>query len=48
MAAACAITGKDVRARQVMATGRKVPSAAKIGGEWTFGEARLRAWVKML
>ena len=48
MAQAVAITGKSDRALQAMALAGKVPGAAKIGGEWTFDEATLRAWVKEL
>jgi hypothetical protein len=48
MAQAVAITGKSERALQSMALAGKVPGAAKIGGEWTFNEARLRAWVEEL
>jgi hypothetical protein len=45
MAAACAITGKAARALRDLATAGKIPGAAKIGGEWTFDVARLRAWI---
>lgn len=48
MAAAMAITGKGKRRLQLMAKARKVPGAAKIWGEWTFDEQKLRAWVKTL
>jgi len=48
MAQAVAITGKSKRALQAMALAGKVPGAAKIGGEWTFNEATLRAWVEEL
>jgi hypothetical protein len=43
MAAARAITGKGERALRALAP--KIPGAAKIGGEWTFNEARLRSWI---
>jgi hypothetical protein len=45
MAAAAAITGKTARALQAMALDGAVPGAVKIGGEWTFDEARLRRWI---
>lgn len=48
MAAACAITGKKPRALRTMCIGGQVPGAVKIGGEWTFDEARLRAWIGIL
>src|SRR6266508_1556301 len=48
MAAACAITGKKPRRLQLMAKAGKVPSAAKIEGEWTFNVLRLRQWVRDL
>src|SRR5262245_49951872 len=42
---AMSITGKAARALQGMAQRGKIPGAKKIGGEWTFNEAALRAWV---
>lgn len=48
IAQACAITGKAKRRLQLMAKKGKVPGAAKIWGEWTFDEAKLRAWVREL
>jgi hypothetical protein len=45
MDAALSITGKSVRALQALAKRGEVPGAKKIGGEWTFNEAKLRAWV---
>ena len=45
---ASAITGKTARALQGMAIRGDVPGAAKIGGQWTFHEATLRAWVNDL
>jgi hypothetical protein len=48
IAQAIAITGKSERALQGMALAGKIPGAAKIGGEWTFNDATLRAWVEEL
>src|SRR4051794_28541881 len=48
MAGACAITGKRGRALRDLAATGKLPGAVKIGGEWTFSEAKLRAWIDEL
>jgi hypothetical protein len=45
MAVACAITGKKPRSLRGMCLAGQVPGAAKLGGEWTFNEAQLRAWI---
>lgn len=46
MPVAMAITGKSARVLQSMALKQLIPGACKIGGEWTFNEKRLRAWVR--
>jgi hypothetical protein len=45
MDGAKSITGKTARALRAMAIGGAIPGAVKIGGEWTFDVARLRAWI---
>lgn len=42
---AAGITGLTVRAIQAMALRGEIPGAAKLGGSWTFDEAKLRAWI---
>lgn len=44
--AVAAITGLSVRTVQHMAARDKIPGAARLGGVWTFDEARLRAWIR--
>lgn len=39
------ITGKRRRTIQALAAAGKIPGAAKLGGQWSFDERRLRGWV---
>lgn len=40
------ITGMSRRQVQAMAAGGKIPSAAQLGKQWTFDEARVRIWIR--
>src|SRR5947209_6027680 len=46
MAAAVVITGEDVRTLQALAAAGRIPGAAKLSRNWSFDEAKLRAWVR--
>lgn len=39
------MTGKTPRALQAMAARGAIPSAAKIGRQWTFDRSRVRRWI---
>jgi len=41
------ITGYSIRQVQELAGAGKIPSAAKLGAEWTFDPARVRKWVRL-
>jgi hypothetical protein len=44
--AAMGITGRKLRALEGLSARGLVPGAAKLGGVWTYDEARLRRWVR--
>lgn len=41
------ITGYSIRQVQELAGAGKIPSAAKLGAEWTFDPVRVRKWVRL-
>jgi predicted DNA-binding transcriptional regulator AlpA len=42
----CTMTSLSLRKVQEMADQGKIPSAAKLGGVWTFDPIRVRAWIR--
>jgi predicted DNA-binding transcriptional regulator AlpA len=44
--AVAAITGLTVRTVQLLSIQGRIPSAAKLGGRWTYDEMRVRQWIK--